>query len=59
MRQLPRHYYVIVFLWLLMWGCLGAIAAVDLFGADPYTGFIVGWCIPMLVEVASLKRKGY
>jgi hypothetical protein len=54
--KLPRHYWPIMFSWLLLWGVVGTAAAIQ-FGVNPYIGFSIGWCAPLFVEVARLARK--
>jgi hypothetical protein len=53
---LPRHYWPIMFVWLLFWGIVGIALAIHL-GVNPYIGFLIGWCIPLFIEVYRLARK--
>lgn len=55
-NSLPRHYWLIMFFWLWIWGAIGTCTGV-LLGIGPYYGFIIGWCIPLFIEVFTLKRR--
>lgn len=57
-KRLPRHYWPIVFVWLFLWGVVGIAAALQ-FGVNPYIGFMVGWSVPLFIEVYRLVRADY
>lgn len=57
-KKVPVYYWSIMFVFLFLWGVVGAVVFVRL-GWDPYTGFSLGWWIPGLMKIVQLKKAGY
>ena len=54
-KKLPRHYWPIMVVWMLLWGVV-IVAAASAWGVNPYIALSVGWGLMVLWETYQTAR---